>query len=89
MAVLKIFTVYDSKADAYMQPFFMRSHGEAVRSWIDAVNDPNTAFNKHPEDFTLFEIGEFDDGSALFTPAVAKRSIGTAVEFKRQQKEVH
>lgn len=78
---LKIFTVYDSKANAYMQPFFMNSTGQALRAWIDAVNDKTTQFNKHPEDFTLFEIGVYHDENAQIESLRTPISIGVALEL--------
>lgn len=81
---LKIFTVYDSKAVAYMQPFFMKSTGEAIRAFQDTVNDSKTQFNHHPEDFTLFEIGVWDDEYAAITRHKALVSLGTALQFKKE-----
>lgn len=80
--ILKIYTVYDSKVEAYLRPFFMQSRGEAIRAFTDAVNDQNTQFNKHPEDFTLFELGMYDDQNGGIEMHTAKVSLGTAVEFK-------
>lgn len=79
----KVFTVYDSKAATYMRPFLMNTVGEAVRSWIDVVNDPSTQFHKHSEDFTLFEIAEYDDETAQFKNLPAAIAHGNAIEFKR------
>ena len=79
--MLKVFTVYDNKAEAYLQPFFMRTKGEAIRAFADSVNDPNHMFNRHPEDFTLFELGEFDSAKALFSCGLAPASLGTAIEW--------
>lgn len=59
MMVLKIVAIYDAKVEAYMTPVFVRSAGEAVRSFGDAVNNPETEFNKHPEDYSIFELGDF------------------------------
>lgn len=56
----KVFSVFDDKAKAYMLPFFQPEKGMAVRMFSDAVNDPQSLFGKHPEDFTLFFVGEFD-----------------------------
>lgn len=55
-----IYSVYDSKIKAYGQIFLQMSEGEALRSFTDIVNDPQSIFNKHPEDYTLFEIGTWD-----------------------------
>jgi hypothetical protein len=78
---LKIFSVYDCKVEAYLQPFFMRSKGEALRAFMSAVDDKQTQFNKNPEDFTLFELGEFDDEKGKVN-SINPTSLGTALEFK-------
>lgn len=83
MAKISMFTVYDSKVEAYLPPFYTRSIGEALRSWEEAVNDPNTAFAKHPADFTLFHIGTFEDSTAQMELFDAKRAISNALEAKR------
>lgn len=85
--VLKVFTIYDSKAEAYMQPFFMQTKGQAMRALVDTLEDPKTQFCKHPEDFTLFEIGTYDDQTGKFENLDAPVSIGNLVEFKN--KETH
>lgn len=61
-----MYTVFDVKTGAYMVPFYQPTRGAAERAFIDAVRDPSHTFAKHPEDFTLFEIGSFDDGDASF-----------------------
>lgn len=80
--LLKLFTVYDSKAEAYLPPFYLSTRGQAIRAFSDSVNDPNHAFNRHPADYTLFMIGEFDDQNASFNLDHAKTSLGLALEFK-------
>ena len=62
----KIFTIYDSKANAYLTPFFLHKEGMAIRVFADCVNDPNHQFGKHPEDYTLFSIGAWSDDKAKF-----------------------
>jgi len=59
--IYKIFSVHDTKVQAFMPPFVMRSKGEAVRSFTDAVQDHSGTFCKHPEDYALWQLGEFDD----------------------------
>lgn len=65
---LLICSVRDSKADVFGVPFFMASRGHAIRSFSDEVNREaqDNIYYKHPEDFELFELGEFDDGLADF-----------------------
>lgn len=62
--IIKIYTVYDAAVKAFMQPFFARSHGEALRSFQDAINDEKSQLAKHLHDYTLFHVGDFDDDNA-------------------------
>ena len=64
---MRIFTVYDSKAAIYGQPFYAVTDGIALRMFSDAVNNhsPDNALNRYPEDFTLYYIGEFDDATCI------------------------
>jgi len=79
-----LFVVYDSKAELYNFPFQMQTKGQAIRGFTDLANDVNTTIGQHPEDFTLFQIGEYEDTKGEFTILDAKQSIGTALEFKRE-----
>lgn len=79
--IIKLFTVYDCKAECYLPPFNMKSRGEAIRAFTDTLNDGTTPMGKHPEDYTLFEIGEYDDTNAKITGMQAPVSIGGALEF--------
>lgn len=80
--ILKMFSVYDSKVEAYLTPHFMRSRGEAIRAYSQASNDPQTQFAKNPADFTFFEIGEYDDSTGNVKMYDVKFSLGTALELQ-------
>nr|QJB19012.1 MAG: nonstructural protein [Microvirus sp.] len=84
--IQRVFTVYDSKVGAYLRPFFMTTKGEALRAWTDTVNDKETAFNKHPEDYCLFELGTFDDQVGQFENHNQPISLGMALELINDQK---
>jgi len=76
-----MFTVYDSKAELYMPPFYNQSTGQAVRAFDDTCNQKDHPFWKHPEDYTLFEIGSYDDNTCTIK-TINKQSLGTALEYK-------
>lgn len=82
--IIKIFTVFDSKAEAYMQPFFVQSKGQAIRSFTEAANDSNHQFNKYPADFTLFELGDYDDATSKFNLLETPNAVVMAHEVKAQ-----
>ncbi|WNK14812.1 MAG: nonstructural protein [Microvirus sp.] len=65
---VNIYAVRDRAIDTFAQPMFMASHGGAIRSFNDAVNDPKGESNlcKHPEDFDLYYLGVYDDAVGSF-----------------------
>lgn len=85
MAKLKIFTVYDAKAEAYLSPFFLPTTGLALRGFADVANEPNHQFNKYPSDYTLNEIGTYEESTAQITMHANKINLGTALEHKTIQ----
>lgn len=82
---MQSFSVYDSKASAYMLPWFMQSPGEAQRAFTEMVNDPRqqNALTKYPEDFTLFHLGEWDDSTGQFHPFKTPKPLCKALEVKK------
>lgn len=66
-SVHKLFSVFDSKVNAYMRPFCAPSGGAAERSFVKEVNTPDSPMNDNPEDYTLFELGEFNDENGQIT----------------------
>lgn len=76
----KVFVVFDSATKAYMTPFFMHSRGQAIRAFTDTVNDPATIFARHAADFTLFELGTYEDENASFVIGTHV-NLGKAIEF--------
>lgn len=77
----RIYTVYDTKSEAYLQPFFLQTHGQAIRAITDCVNDEKHQFNRHPEDYTLFYVGVFSDGNAVFELEATPVALGKCIEF--------
>ena len=62
---LYYFTVLDIAVEAYMPPFCLRSKLEAKRQMMDSVGSPDHLFRKHPDDYKLYCLGEFNDASGL------------------------
>lgn len=64
---MKIITIYDSKAKAYLTPFFSRNTATAIREITAVVNSPDHNFCQHAEDFGLFDLGEYDEQTGKIT----------------------
>lgn len=82
--ITKIFTVFDSKAEVYLVPFFYNTRGEAIRSFKDTVNDRSHPMGRHPADFTLFEIGHYDNETGI-CEAIPAFNLGNGVELQEQR----
>lgn len=87
--MLNIFSVYDSKAEAFTQPFFSATSGTAIRSFEQAANDQEHHFNKHAADYTLFHLGSFEETSGEFEILPAKVNLGLAINFIKETPVTH
>lgn len=77
----EVFSVYDSAAGRYLQPFFAETIEVALRMFRTVVNKPEHQFNRFPEDYVLFHLGSFNASSGMLTPLVAPHSLGVAITF--------
>lgn len=86
MAKFLVYSVFDSKVQAYASPFQMRTKAEAIRGWTEVANDPSTTVCKHSEDFSLMELGEYDESTGQFSNHPAPINLGLAAQYKVQPK---
>lgn len=77
--------VMDVQAQAFMQPMFVQSKGVALRMVGDEVNRqaPENLLFQHPEDFRLFELGEWDNATGLFECHAQPELVVDASALKR------
>lgn len=63
-----VVSVRDGATGLFGQPWFVVARGAAIRAFTDEVNrkPQETDLAKHPEDFELFALAEFDEGSGRF-----------------------
>lgn len=83
MARLKIFAAFDAKVKTFANPFCVAHAGQALRSWEEHVNDGQSMPSKYPEDFALYELGEFDDQTGEISTS-KPHNHGLATAFKKQ-----
>lgn len=82
---LLAFSIYDEKVQGFNPPFFCQAVGQAPRSMDDLVNDPQTVISRHPEDYSLYHVGSFDDGSAEFRSEVPPILVGRGGDYVNRQ----
>lgn len=90
--IIKMFSIFDSKMTTFSRPFFEQTEPSAIRVFRDAVNEqnPNNMWNKHPEDFSLFVLADFDDASGEIIPQLPKNLITASaiVELKKENPQM-
>ena len=79
--LMRVFAVYDSKALAYMQPFFSNSNGAAIRAFADVIEEKNSPISKRPGDYQLYEIGSFDDQEGLLSDVSPIKLLCNGLDF--------
>jgi len=80
---MKILVVRDIKADAYAVPMFVASIGGCIRGFADEINKTDdNPLARHPEDYELYELGEYDETTATFTFLPKPKSHGQGSSYK-------
>lgn len=83
--ILKVYSVFDSKLASFGRPWYEMTDASAIRVFSDAVNDgsnPANQWYKHPEDFSLYHVGTFDDESAALEPCLPLSLVTASAVFK-------
>ncbi len=77
---LLAFTVYDEKAECFGNPFFVSAPGQATRMFADLSRDKQTTVGQHPEDFTLYQVGTWNNSEAKFDNLTTPKFICKATD---------
>lgn len=78
---MRIYSIFDSKAGAYLTPFFHRNNATAMRDMEQGVNDPSTGLHKYPADFALFCLAEWDDVAGTIFVLDHPEPLGSLRQF--------
>lgn len=84
---VQMYTIFDEKAQAHMQPFFMPNTAMAQRRFQDLVREDGNEVSRNPEDYHLCHVGEFDDETALLVPLTPISFLNQAIQFKVNDEE--
>lgn len=61
---LNIYSIKDSKAGTYSQPFYSVNHSTAIRSFNASLQDATNPLSNYPTDFSLYYLGTWSDKDA-------------------------
>lgn len=79
-----VYAAWDEKAGVYLTPFFCVRQEVAIRSFAAALSKPELEMALFPKDFSLFELGEFDDETGLIVAHAAPKLVITGVVLAAQ-----
>jgi hypothetical protein len=77
--------VKDRAVDAFNRPLYVPTVGVAIRSFTDELNRKDSELAAHPEDYDLYELGQWDDQTAQFTPLEVPRVITRAQDLATKE----
>lgn len=75
MAIMKVCSVYDEKAEAYMPPSFVPAIGLASRDFSDALTNAESKMAKYKSDFSLYHVADFDTNAGSFSTIQPPRLV--------------
>jgi len=65
MTMHYLVSVLDLATQTYGRPFAVHHPRQAVRSFGDECNNPESEIAKHAEDYEIWQIGHFADSTGL------------------------
>lgn len=78
----KVFCFKDAKSETYGPPFTDENRGTCIRKITEELMRGQAIWAKHPQDFTLFEIGEYDVFQGVVQMYETKNAVGLVQDFK-------
>ena len=81
-----IYMIFDSAAQMYIGPLVYRADGEALRDFQQGSMNAETKFGQHPEHFSIYRVGSYDDHDAILIPE-NKVCLATAQELLAQSRQ--
>lgn len=82
-----LYALRDVKADNYIALHPMQSDILAKRGLTEALANPNTDMSRYPEDFHLYQLGEWDSVSGELKALRTPRFVCSVTELAESIKE--
>lgn len=74
-----IFSIRDAKGDFFNQPFPQLTKAEALRTFSELANDPQSRIAKHPEDYDLYYLGTYETVTGQLDPLKSPEQVQKAI----------
>lgn len=77
----RVFVFKDSKSESYGYPITAQTRGMFLRDIQEECKRGQAIFARHPQDFAIFEIGEYDPHAGHITLYASKNCLGLVSDF--------
>jgi hypothetical protein len=81
-----LYAIFDRASGVYDGPLRGQADGVVVRQFCDMAVGGEHPVAQHPEDFTLFKIGEFNDGTGELVPMIPEKLINGSEAVAQSRK---
>lgn len=85
---IAIYSVYDERVGAHQAPFFSHNDQTAVRLVSMEMQRLESIFHAHPEDFSLYVHGVFDDQAGTIEATEKPELVLRLSEVEQMMKEI-
>lgn len=79
--IRNLYSVRDAKASVFCPPFVSHNDNTAKRDFWHAGQDKTTQLGQHPEDFSLWLVGQIDDDKGTLLPCVPEQIASPTAHF--------
>lgn len=83
----QVLAVFDEKAEAFAQPYFVANEVVGMRAFKAACEDRDSLLFKFPEDYRLYQLGTYDDVTGRLECPDRPRLLMSA--FSIREPELH
>lgn len=82
-----LYTVKDLVSQTSIKPMAFLTDRDAIDGFKFAVNEPETPYNKHPQDYVLVKIGSYDERTSNVGLLVHKQiALANDLLIKKENK---
>lgn len=82
---LKLFALRDSATNQYGNVMTFVAPGQALRTIADEMRNNESPLGKHPSDFEIYELGEYDVETGMIEPQTP-RSVARLADLAQATK---
>lgn len=73
--IVNCYAVLDSKMADFQIAIFDIKHEGAIRQFSDVINEKRNNWHKHPEDYSLWYVGNFDSTKGMLEGVIPENLV--------------